>query len=91
MKAEGVVEEEVVVVELEGMTGFPAIAVSKLLFEQHLVPGVQVHDCDDEDAGQAAGSDLQLLGEVPLELQGVALKGGQARFPAQRSPCHPQS
>ena len=88
MKAEGVVEEEVVVVELEGMTGFPAIAVSKLLVEQHLVPGVQVHD---EDAGQAAGSDLQLLGEVPLELQGVGLKGGQARFPAQRSPCHPQS
>ena len=30
-------EEEVVVVELEGMTGFPAIAVSKLLVEQHLV------------------------------------------------------
>ena len=92
MKAEGVVEEEVV--ELEGMTGFPAIAVSKLLVEQHLVPGVQVHDGDDEDAGQAAGLDLQLLGEVPLEvrcLQGVGLKGGQARFPAQRSPCHPQS
>ena len=40
------VEEEVVVVELEGMTGFPAIAVSKLLVEQHLVPGVQVHDGD---------------------------------------------
>ena len=91
MKAEGVVEEEVVVVELEGVTGFPAIAVSKLLVEQHLVPGVQVHDGDDEDAGQAAGSDLQLLGEVPLELQGVGLKAGQARFPAQRSPCHPQS
>ena len=35
MKAEGVVEEEVVVVvELEGMAGFPAIAVSKLLVEQ---------------------------------------------------------
>ena len=83
-----VVEEEVVVVEaLEGAAGLPAVAFSRLHVEQHLVPGVQVHDGDDEDAGQAAGSDLQLLGEVPLELQGVGLRGGTA----QRSPCHPQS
>ena len=68
----------------------PVVAVVTIM-RYDLVPGVQVHDGDDEDADQAAGSDLQLLGEVPLELQGVGLKGGQARFPAQCSPCHPQS
>ena len=84
--------EEVVGVEaVDGTAGCPAVVFSKLHVVQHLVPGVQVHDGDDEDAGQAAGSDIQLLGEAPLELQGVGLKGGQARFPAQRSPCHPQS
>ena len=82
MEAEGVVVEEVVVV-IEGMTGFPAVAFSKLRVEQHLVPGVQVHVGDDDDAGQAAGSKFQLQGE--------GLKGGQAGLPAQRSPCHPQS
>ena len=81
-------EEEVVDGALGGAAGSPAVSLSRHCVEQHHVPGVQVHDGDDEDAGQAAGSDLQLLGEVPLELQGVGLKGGQARFPAQR---HPQS
>ena len=91
MKAEGVVEEEVVVVELEGMTGFPAIAVSKLLVEQHLVPGVQVHVDVGGVAYQAAGQHLQLLVDVPPGLQGEGRQGGQAGPPAGRSLCHPQS
>ena len=58
------------------------------------MPGVQVHDGGSDVAGQAAGSDFQLLDgvpPVPLELQGEGLKGGLAGLPAQRSPCHPQS
>ena len=84
--------EEVVGVEAEDETaGCPAVVFSKLHVVQHLVPGVQVHVDADCDAGQAAGSNFQLLAVVPLELQGEGLKGGQAGFPAQRSPCHPQS
>ena len=83
--------EEEVVEALEGMAGLPAVAFSKLPVLQHLVPGVQVHDDDDDVAGQAAGLDIQLLGGVPLELQGEGLKGDQVEVSAQRSPCHPQS
>ena len=83
--------EEEVVEALEEMAGLPAVALSKLPVLQHLVPGVQVHDDDDDVAGQAAGFDIQLLGGVPLELQGEGLQGDQAEFSAQRSPCHPQS
>ena len=89
-EVEGVVEEEVVVVVLGGKTGSPAVAFSKRHVEQHLVPGVQVHDGGGGVAGQAAGSGFQLLG-VPRELQGEGLQGDQAEFSARRSPCHPQS
>ena len=84
--AEEVVEEVVI----EGTTGVPAVAFSKRHVEQHLVPGVQVHDGGDGVAGQAAGSHFQLLG-LPPELRGEGLKGGLAGPPAQRSPCCPQS
>ena len=50
------VEEEVVVVKtLEGTAGLPAIGFSRLLGEQHLVPGVQVHIDAVGVSGQAAG------------------------------------
>ena len=79
--------EEGVVEALEEMAGLPAVAFSKL----PVLPGVQVHDDDDDVAGQPAGEDIQRLGGVPLELQGEGLKGDQAELSAQRSPCHPQS
>ena len=86
------VEEVVVVVEtLEETAGLPSVAFSRLHGEQHLVPGVQVHDDAGGVAGQAAGSHLQLLAVEPLELQGEGQQGGQAGLSAQRSPCHPQS
>ena len=84
-------EGEVVVVG-EEVVGFPDGASSRLPAEQHLVPGVQDHD--DVGGGgvdQADGEHLQLLVDVPLELQGEEMQGVQAELPAQRSPCHPQS
>ena len=75
-----------------GAAGFPDGASSRLLAEQHLVPGVQGHD--DVGGGsvdQAAGRHIQLLVGVPLELKGEKRQGVQAGLPAQRSPCHPQS
>ena len=76
----------------EVLVGFPDGASSRLPAEQHLVPGVQDHD--DVGGGgvdQADGEHLQLLVDVPLELQGEEMQGVQAELPAQRSPCHPQS
>ena len=85
-------EEEVVVVQaLEEMAGLPAVAFSRLPVLRHLVSGVQDHDDDDGVVCQAAGQDIQLLGGVPLELQGEGLKGAQVEVSAQHSPCHPQS
>ena len=84
--------EEVVGVEaVDGMAGCSADVFSKLHVVQHLVPGVQVHVDADCDAGQAAGSNFQLLAVVPLELQGEGLKGAQVEVSAQHSPCPPQS
>ena len=60
--------------------GFPDGASSRLPAEQHLVPGVQDHD--DVGGGgvdQADGEHLQLLVDVPLELQGEEMQGVQAR------------
>ena len=48
---------------------------------QHLVPGVQGHVDDDGVVYQAAGLDIQLLDEVPPELQGEGLKGAQVVIP----------
>ena len=85
-------EEEVAVAEpLEGTTGVPAVAFSRLHAEQHLVPGVQVHVDAGGDAHQTAGTLVQLVAVEPLELQGAGLQGGLAGLPAQRSPCHPES
>ena len=84
-------EEVVVVQALEEMAGLPAVAFSRLPVLRHLVSGVQDHDDDDGVVCQAAGQDIQLLGGVPLELQGEGLKGAQVEVSAQHSPCHPQS
>ena len=70
--------EEEVVEALEGTAGLPAVAFSRLLAEQRLVPVDQVHDDAGDVAGQAAGSHLQLLAVEPLELQGEGQQGGQA-------------
>ena len=80
-----------VVEALEAMAGLPAVAFSRLHVEQHLLPGVQVHDDAGGVAYQAAGQHLQLLVDEPRGLQGEGRQGGQAGPPAGRSLCHPRS